>query len=151
MNKKLTTFILILITILPACSSQVRGESPQVAINLLQLDGQQLTVELRIRNLNDVPLNITSMPYSIDFDGQALLHGGQSVRLSIGPRGTEISQERIAISATDSQLFAQLESRQIPNLGYQLEGELHSETNQRIKFDFSSRLFIVPGKPHEYR
>jgi len=151
MNKKFSTLILVLISILTACSSQVRGEAPQVAINLLRLDGNQLAVELRIRNINDVPLNITAMPYRIEFADQVSINGGNSASLTIGPRGTEISQERITISETLSQLFAQLDNGEKPNLGYHLDGELQTDSNHRLQFEFRSRLFTVPGREREYR
>lgn len=145
--------MLCALLLLAACSStSVRGEAPFAELSNWRLEGTQLSVDLRLRNVNDDPLELERIALTVSLDGgTALLRHEQSIGVDIPAGGFET----IAISAQAAtqgiEALEQLSRGAVPNLAYRLEGTVSSSDSGVLRIEREDRIYRVPGRPGEFR
>ncbi len=137
--------------ILGACSSgAVKGESPFAQVNSWQLDGSKLSLELRLRNVNDETLEFSSVTVNVLIDDNVPLAQIQKdVALSIPAGGFETIRLQATASSAGVVLLDALTGGD--SATYQLEGAVDSPDEGLLRFMHSGRIFTVPGRPGEFR
>lgn len=144
-----------LVVVLAGCAGSpgtVSGQLPLVDLESLEQRGDQLLVDLRIRNLNDQRLESPLRHVRLSLNGEAPVLDQEMVQtLSIAPRGREIIRLTTqANSATDEILNALSEQRG-QSLPYQLTLTFEGRRASRSPVEQNGFLHPVPGQPGRFR
>jgi len=137
--------------VLAACSSgAVKGESPFAQVSSWQLDGSTLSLELRLRNVNDEPLQFSSVTLNVLIeDNVPLAKIQREVALSIPAGGFETIRLQATASSAGVVLLDALTGED--SVAYQLEGAVDSSDDGLLRFMHAGRIYTVPGRPGEFR
>ena len=137
---------------LSACGPKlVRGESPFVSIQGIELGEENMTLRLRIRNINDVAIETTNIQFDLDLEGEALVAYNQPQRANVIASGAETLSFELAPSEAGKALLLSLQNREVPNLEYRLSGELGTVDDPTLTFSGNGRIYPVPGRPGQFR
>ncbi len=135
-----------------ACAGGVRGESPFAQVTGWRIDGRDLSVDLRLRNVNDEPLVVRALDLDVVLDDSVELFRHRATP------GHEIAAggfETLALSVTASEegtaLLERLASGERASLAYRLEGTVHSEESGDLPIEREGHIYTVPGRPGEFR
>ncbi len=152
MTKASFAVLLFLSALLIGCGGNPRisGKPPQVRINSLTVDGPMLTLELHIRNINQEPLNIRELPLSVQLGEQQLAEYSGAIAQQVGASGSEVVSVRLQGGSAGLAMLADLQNGRETSLPYQLQGHVLNDAGKRLEFDFSGRLFAVPGRPGQF-
>lgn len=137
-----------------ACSSGlVRGEPPYVKIHSLRMDaaGPDMELRLGVRNINDVAIKTAWVAFKVTLGDAELAHFDGPVDASVIANGSETLRFNVQASAAGRQLLQALETGEMPNLAYDLEGSIRTVEGDSLEFEGSSRLYPVPGRPGQFR
>jgi LEA14-like dessication related protein len=138
---------------LSACSSgKVQGESPFVQVSSWSLNGKELTVELRLRNVNDEALSISAVSLQVTAeDNVPLLQTTQNLSVSIPAGGFETLRLRALGTEPGLALLESLAREERASLAYRFEGTIDSSGDGRLEFRHAGHIYRVPGRPGEFR
>ena len=153
-RKRLQALVILLAGVfLNACSSNaIRGEAPFVQVNGWTLDGQRLTLELRLRNVNDEPLEVRGITLDGTVDGStALFRHQQTLDFDDAAGGFESLTLETTASEDGAALMMRLEQRERPNLAYRLRGTISSDDSGELAVSVDGRMYTVPGRPGNFR
>lgn len=139
--------------ILAACSSgTVKGESPFVQVNSWRIDGSELNLELRLRNVNDEALQLSGVELGVRLANDVLLvQMQQALALSVPGGGFETIRLKATASDSGVALLEELASGALASVAYQLEGSVDSQDEGVLRFSHDGRIYTVPGRPGEFR
>lgn len=149
-------FYLLLTTALlcVSCGSNVvRGESPLVRITELSHADNQINLQLNIRNLNGVDLNVQSIDFrlSVDESMEELVVYSGPAAINITANGIESWSVETAESDAGRALLDRLENREIMSLPYHLKGSISSADEGAMRFEYEGHLYPLPGRPGHFR
>ena len=146
--------LLLSVLFLTACGSNIiRGEPPIVRMSELSHQGNTIKLQLSMRNLNGVDLDITSTDFSLtvnDSEQELLAYEGP-VNTNIGANGTEVWSVEVAESKTSRELLDSLENGDIKSLPYKLKGSVYSKDDGKLRFEYEGHIYPLPGKPGHFR
>lgn len=144
---------LFLLALCTACGGthQVKGESPFVRISSMSFNGNSLTADFDIHNINDVKMDIDAIDIRIQEKNTELGHYASDLRLSIDPNTTEEVSLQVMAGENATQLLNELESGQTSSLPFSLEGRVHTQGDGYLAFKNEGHLYPVPGRPGQFR
>jgi hypothetical protein len=131
----------------------VRGESPVVRITELSHAGNNINLQLSMRNLNGVDLNVQNIDFrlTVDESNEELVVYSGPVAINITANGIEAWSVETAESDAGRKLLDQLESGEIMSLPYHLKGSISSADEGNMRFEYDGHLYPLPGKPGYFR
>ena len=148
-------FILITsvsLLVLAACGAKmVRGQSPFVQISALKLNNETVTLDLGVRNVNDVVLDIENIGFALSVRDTELASHDTPMQSSVIANGSETLQFEIAVSPAGRDLLITLQNGETGSLPYSLEGTIQAVEDRRLKFRGEGHLYPVPGRPGQFR
>lgn len=149
-------FYLLLTTALlcVSCGSGVvRGESPVIRITELSHADNQIDLQLSMRNLNGVDLNVQNIDFrlTVDKGEEELVVYSGPVAINITANGIESWSVESAESDAGRTLLDKLENGEIKSLPYHLKGSISSADEGTMRFDYEGHLYPLPGRPGHFR
>ena len=154
--KNLLRLSLLLLTVLlcNACGSKIiRGASPIVRMTELSHQENNINLQLSLRNLNGVDLDVTSIDFSLTVNESEdeLFAYKRPVNTNIIANGTEIWSVEVMESETSRELLESLENGDIKSLPYTLKGSVSSKNDGKLRFEYEGHIYPLPGKPGHFR
>lgn len=148
------SLLALLVLGLCACGSsaiRISGEPPQWEIRTLTRDGQNLSVDFGLRNLNDQPLEMAHLELELRTDGERLVLINQTAGLVVPSRGREslVVEETAALTGLDR--LDRLASGDIRSLPWSLTGEIATAGGRDYRVRAEGYLYRVPGRPDQFR
>ena len=142
----------LLIIGLAACgASLVRGEAPFVDVASWRIDGNDLTIDLRVRNVNDVSMPVHSVRLDVRLDDAPLARTETAADRVVAANGFEIFTLNMTASPDGVTALMRLQEREIESLPYALEGSVVTDDDERLKFRRDGHVYRVPGRPGQFR
>lgn len=152
--QRLVTFLLFgTACLLAACSSnQIKGEPPFAQImSWTQSDGR-LSVELRLRNVNDEALGIDGLALRIMLpDNGVLTSQSSDLKVSLPAGGSERLTLDLTANSPALEQFVALESGAISSLSYELTGQLLRSGKSAMTLNREGFIYPVPGRSGQFR
>ena len=152
--KKTLGFVLIMLTVMlcTACgASLVRGEPPMVRMNELSHQDDSITLQLSMRNVNGVPLDIMEIDFSLSVNEDELFTYNGPVDTDIVANGTEIWSVDVAESKTSRELLDSLQNGDVKSLPYSLKGSIITRDDGTMRFEHEGHIYPLPGRPGHFR
>jgi hypothetical protein len=138
--------------LLAACGSRmIRDRSPFVQITTLRLDPQAVVLELGIRNVNDVPMDLAHVDFTLTVRDAELAVVDEPRQGSVIASGREALQFEFPGKAPGRALLLDLQAGKVPSLPYRLEGSILSADDHLFRFKGEGHLYPVPGRPGQFR
>lgn len=154
-HKRLLNALLFLSSglFLAACSSgTVKGESPFAQVNSWRIDDSTLSMELRLRNVNDEPLELSSVKLDVFVERDVtLVKMRKAVGISIPAGGFETIQLQATATENGVILLGELSRKERASLAYRLEGVAESRKEGALSFRHDGHIYTVPGRTGEFR
>ena len=153
-HKKFLGFVLIVITAMlcAACGANlVRGESPMVRMNELSHKDDSITLQLSMRNVNGVPLDIMDIDFSLSVNEGELFTYNGPVDTDIVANGTETWSVDVAESKTSRELLDSLQNGDVKSLPYSLKGSIITRDDGSMRFEHEGHIYPLPGRPGHFR
>jgi hypothetical protein len=153
-DMKLPGFGLVFLAILlcAACGATViRGESPMVRMNELSHLGKHITLQLSMRNINGVPLDIESINFKLTVEDNDLFFYNGPAETNIVANGTETWSVEIEESQTSREMLDTLQSGEVKSLPYLLKGSIISKDDGTLRFEHEGHIYPLPGRPGYFR
>lgn len=154
--KKRLCFSLLLVTVLlcAACGAKIiRGASPIVRMTELSHQDNNISLQLSMRNLNGVDLDITSIDFRLtvnESEDELFVYKGP-IETNIVANGTETWSVEVEESETSRELLNSLENGDIKSLPYALKGSVSSKDDGTLRFEYDGHIYPLPGKPGHFR
>ena len=137
-----------------ACGSKVvRGESPLLRITELSHQDNTINLQMSMRNLNGVDLDIMSADFRLtvnDNTDELFAYNGP-VDTNIVANGTESWSVEVEESQASRDLLESLEKGEIKSLPYKLKGSVTSKDDGKLRFEYEGHIYPLPGKPGHFR
>lgn len=137
-----------------ACGSKVvRGESPLLRITELSHQDNTINLQVSMRNLNGVDLDIMSADFRLtvnDNTDELFAYNGP-VDTNIVANGTESWSVEVEESQASRDLLESLEKGEIKSLPYKLKGSVTSKDDGKLRFEYEGHIYPLPGKPGHFR
>lgn len=137
-----------------ACGAKVvRGASPMVRMTELSHQGDNINLQLSMRNLNGVDLEVQSIDFRLtvnESEDELFVYNGP-VETNIVANGTESWSVEVVESETARELLVSLENGDIKSLPYQLKGSVTSKNDGKLRFEYEGHIYPLPGKPGYFR
>ena len=137
-----------------ACGAKiVRGASPMVRMTELSHQGTNINLQLSMRNLNGVDLDIQSIDFqlTVNEDEKDLFVYNGPVDTKIVANGTETWSVEVEESEASRDLLDSLEIGDIKSLPYTLKGSVISKDEGTLRFEHEGHIYPLPGKPGHFR
>lgn len=137
-----------------ACGAKiVRGASPMVRMTELSHQGNNINLQLSMRNLNGVDLDIQSIDFqlTVNEDEKDLFVYNGPVDTKIIANGTETWSVEVEESEASRDLLDSLENGDIKSLPYALKGSVISKDEGTLRFEHEGHIYPLPGKPGHFR
>ena len=147
-------FVLIALVIMIAtgCGSKIlRGASPMVRISELSHQDQKIMLELSMRNLNGVELDVQNIDFSLSVDGSELFSYKGPAETNIVANGTERWAVEVEESQFSRELLNTLQNGEVKSLPYSLKGKMQSPDDGSLRFKYEGHIYPLPGKPGHFR
>lgn len=143
----------VLIAILcAACGSHtVRGEPPMVRMNELSHQDDSITLQLSMRNVNDVPLDVQDIDFSLSVRDDELFTYTGPVNTDIVANGTETWSVDVAESETSRELLDSLQNGDVKSLPYSFKGSITTGDDDTLRFEYEGHIYPLPGRPGHFR
>ena len=146
--------LLLVVLLSTACGTQiVRGASPIVRMTELSHQDNKLSLQVSMRNLNGVDLDIQTIDFRLtvnDQEDELFVYNGP-VDTNIVANGTESWTVEIEESEASRELLNSLENGDINSLPYALKGSITSENEGKLRFEYEGHIYPLPGKPGHFR
>jgi len=137
-----------------ACGAKVvRGASPMVRMTELSHQGDNINLQLSMRNLNGVDLDIRSIDFrlTVNEDEEDLFVYNGPVDTKIIANGTESWSVEVEESEISRNLLDSLENGDLKSLPYALKGSVISKDEGTLRFEHEGHIYPLPGKPGHFR
>jgi len=137
-----------------ACGAKiVRGASPMVRMTELSHQDSNINLQLSMRNLNGVDLDIQSIDFrlTVNEDEKDLFVYNGPVDTKIIANGTESWSVEVEESETSRNLLDSLENGDLKSLPYALKGSVISKDEGTLRFEHEGHIYPLPGKPGHFR
>ncbi|NIP17246.1 MAG: hypothetical protein GWM87_03115 [Xanthomonadales bacterium] len=138
--------------LLSACGAHVvKGEPPFVRINGLEVDGNAASLDLGVRNVNGVPLEISAMEFVISARDHEIARFDGPRQASVIANGSETLRFELPLEAAGVEALQALQDGETSSLPYSLEGEIESLEKVTLEFEGKGYLYPVPGRRGQFR
>ncbi|NNL94182.1 MAG: hypothetical protein HKO64_01035 [Xanthomonadales bacterium] len=147
-----TVALLVMALLLSACAGKgLRGHEPFVTLNNLSLEGQEIELDLGLRNVNALPIKLAQIEFSLNVNETPLAVYSAASQASISANGTENLRFRIPSTEDGRAALESLDQGQINNISYLLEGEITDQEGIKMNLFRDGYLYRVPGRPGRFR
>lgn len=138
--------------LLAACVTRfLTGHPPQVSLHTLAREGQVITVDLNLRNINDEALELSRMELHLELDDQLLLQTDQALQLTMPAGGRERVRAEVVGGLAGLEVLDTLDGDQHDSRPWLLQGRLFDDRGRALQVEAKGWLYPVPGKPGQYR
>lgn len=152
MNTRKLTPLLFAITLLAGCGSQlVRNQPPLAQVSSWAVDGEELQIELHLRNINEEPMPLSAVNLTITVDDVLLARHRQALDTTVVTSGFESVPLRMSVTAEGLRELRALENGERKSLTYLMEGSVTTTGNRNLEFRRDGHVFTVPGRPGQFR
>lgn len=135
-----------------ACAGKgIRGHEPFVTLNNLRMQGAEIELDLGLRNVNSLPINLARIEFSLDVDDTSLAVYNAASMASISANGTENLRFNVPATAAGRAKLESLDEGDINNLSYVLEGRISDQEGIYMDLRREGYLYRVPGRPGQFR
>ena len=137
-----------------ACGANiVRGASPIVRMTELSHQDNKLSLQVSMRNLNGVDLDIQTIDFRLTVNDQEdeLFVYNRPADTNIVANGTESWTVEVEESEASRELLNSLENGDIKSLPYALKGSVISKDEGKLRFEYEGHIYPLPGKPGHFR
>jgi len=149
-----SSLLVLALALSAACGSNVvRGESPLVRITELSHQDNTIALQVSMRNLNGVDLDIQSIDFRLTVNentDELFVYNGP-VDTNIVANGTESWSVEVEESKASRDLLESLEKGEIKSLPYKLKGSVISRDDGKLRFEYEGHIYPLPGKPGHFR
>ncbi len=154
-KKYLVSSLLVLALMFSAaCGTKVvRGASPLVRMTELSHQDNNISLQVSMRNLNGVDLDILSIDIRLtvnENEDELFVYSGP-VDTNIVANGTESWSVEVEESKASRELLESLEKGEIKSLPYALKGSVTSKDDGTLRFEYEGHIYPLPGKPGHFR
>lgn len=124
-------------------------------VRMTELSHQDSNISLQVsmRNLNGVDLDIKSIDFSLtvnENEHELFVYNGP-VDTNIVANGTETWSVEVVESETSRELLDSLENGEVKSLPYALKGSVTSKDDGTLRFEYEGHIYPLPGKPGHFR
>ena len=154
LHRKFPSLVLavLMVALCAACGAKlVRGESPMVRMNELSHQDNNISLQLSIRNVNGVPLDVLNIDLSVSVNDNELFAYAGPVDTSIIGNSTETWSVDVTESSASRELLDSLQNGDVKSLPYTLEGKITTEGDGTLRFEHEGHLYTLPGRPGHFR
>jgi len=147
-------FVLIILVMVFAtgCGAKIiRGASPMVRMSELSHHDQKIQLELSMRNLNGVELDIQRIDFNLSVEDNELFSYNGPAETNIVANGTETWSVEVEESQSSRELLDSLQNGDVMSLPYSLRGEIHTLEEESLHFEYEGHIYPLPGKPGYFR
>lgn len=145
--------LLLLVAVLATgCGTKIiRGATPMVRMNELSHQDNMITLELSMRNLNGVELDIQTIDFSLSVnDGKLFSYKGPA-DTNIVANGTETWTVEVEQSEASREMLNRLQSGEVKSLPYALKGTIFTQEDGALHFEHEGHIYPLPGRPGHFR
>jgi len=144
--------VFLAIMLSAACGAKIiRGAAPLVRMNELSHQNDTITLQLSMRNINGVQLDVQSIDFSLTVDDDELFSYQGPANTNIVANGTETWSVEIEESQSSRDLLDSLENGEVKSLPYTLKGSISSTDDGTLRFNYEGHLYPRPGRPGYFR
>jgi len=122
-----------------------------VRMNELSHQDNNISLQLSIRNVNGVPLEILNIDLSVSVNDNELFAYAGPVDTSIIGNSTETWSVDVEESNDSRELLDSLQNGDVKSLPYTLEGKITTEGDGTLRFEHEGHLYTLPGRPGHFR
>lgn len=154
LNRKGLKFALIMLTalLITGCGNKIiRGASPMVRMTELSHQDNTITLQVNMRNLNGVDLEVQSIDISFSVQGDLLFAYQGPVDTVIAANGTESWSVEADESQISRDLLNELQNGEVKSLPYTLKGVITSPEDGALRFEYEGHVYPLPGRPGYFR
>ena len=148
------SLLLSAVLLCTACGSQIiKGASPIVRMTELSHQDNNISLQVTMRNLNGVDLDIKSIDFRLtvnENEDDLFVYDGP-VDTNIVANGTETWSVEVEESESSRELLDSLENGEIKSLPYALKGSVISKDEGTLRFEYEGHIYPLPGKPGHFR
>jgi hypothetical protein len=148
------SLLLLAVLLCTACGTKIiKGASPMVRMTELSHQDNNINLQVTMRNLNGVDLDIKSIDFRLtvnDNEDDLFVYNGP-VDTNIVANGTETWSVEVEESETSRELLDSLENGEIKSLPYALKGSVNSKDDGTLRFEYEGHIYPLPGKPGHFR
>lgn len=142
----------IIIAFTSACGNKlIRGASPMVRMTELSHEDDTIQLQINIRNLNGVDLEVLGAELTMLVEDGELLNYRGPVNIKIAANGTESWTVDVEENENSKQLLDQLEKGEVKSLPYSLKGSVTSREDGLLRFVYDGHIYPLPGRPGHFR
>jgi len=135
-----------------ACGAKlIRGASPMVRMTELSHQDNTITLQLSMRNLNGVDIDIRNIDFKLAMDDDELFTYNGPVDTNIVANGTETWSVDVEESETSRKLLDSLQNGEVKSLPYALEGSITTVDEGKLRFEYEGHIYPLPGRPGHFR
>jgi len=153
-DKKTLGFVLIFLTAIlcVACGAKlVRGESPMVRLSELSHQDDNINLQLSMRNVNGVALDVVAIDFSLSVNDATLFTYNGPVDREIVANSTETWSVDIEESETSRTLLDSLQNGDVKSLPYSLKGSISTGGDGTLRFEYEGHIYPLPGRAGHFR
>lgn len=148
------SLLIVTVFLCTACGAKIiRGASPLVRMTELSHQDNNISLQLSMRNLNGVELDILSIDFSLTVNetkDDLFVYNGPA-DTNIVANGTETWTVEVVESKASRELLESLENGEIKSLPYALKGTVVSKDEGKLHFEHEGHIYTLPGKPGYFR
>jgi hypothetical protein len=135
-----------------ACGNKIiRGASPMVRMTELSHQDDKIALQLSMRNINGVPMDIQTIDFSLSANEDELFSYQGPVDTNIVENGTETWSVEVVESENSRKLLGQLQSGEVKSLPYSLKGTVLTKEDGSLAFSYEGHIYPLPGRPGHFR
>jgi outer membrane lipoprotein-sorting protein len=144
--------LLLAMVLITGCGAKIiKGAAPMVRMNELSHQDNSISLELSMRNLNGVELDIQTIDFSLSVNDDELFSYRGPVDTNIVANGTETWSVEVEESESSRELLETLQSGEIKSLPYSLKGSVYSQEDGNLRFEHEGHIYPLPGRPGHFR
>ncbi|MFC1777982.1 LEA type 2 family protein [Pseudomonadota bacterium] len=143
--------IFLMIILSAACGAKlIRGASPMVRITELSHQDNRITLQISMRNVNGVPLDIQTIDFSLSASDDELFAYQGPVDTNIVANGTETWSVEVAESENSRTLLDKLQNGEVKSIPYSLKGSVSARDDGTLSFEYEGHIYPLPGRPGHF-
>ena len=140
------------IMVMTACGTKLmRGAAPIVRMIELSHTGDTISLQLSLRNLNGVELDIRAIDFKLSVEESELFSYNGPAETNIAANGTETWTVEVEESQSSKELLDKLQAGDVMSLPYSLTGSITAIDESKLRFSHEGHIYPVPGRPGHFR
>lgn len=151
-SRLLCLCVLLVAVLASGCGTKIiKGATPMVRMNELSHQDGNITLELSMRNLNGVELDIQTIDFSLWVNDDELFGYKGPAKTNIVANGTETWTVQVEETESSRDLLNTLQSGEVKSLPYSLKGSIFSQEDGDLHFEHEGHIYPLPGRPGRFR